>query len=49
MATGTAAAVEVPGYVGTGRHTGAWTGDAAYGVAADVDVGDFGDVEGSGD
>ena len=46
VAVGTTAAVEIPWQVGTGRHAGAWTGDAAYGVAADVDVGDCGDVGG---
>ena len=48
VAAGTAAAVEISRYVGTGGHAGAGTGDAAYGVTADVDVGDGGDVGGGG-
>ena len=48
MAVGTAAAVEISWYVGAGRHAGAGTGDAAYGMTADVDVGDCGDVGGNG-
>ncbi len=35
---GTAAAVVVPWDVGSGRHAGAGAGDAADGVAADVDL-----------
>ncbi len=38
VAVGTAAAVVVPWDVGSGRHAGARTGDAADGVAADVDL-----------
>ena len=49
MAVRTAATVEVSRYVGTGWHASAGTGDATYGVTADVDVGDGGDVRGSGD
>ncbi len=46
MAVGTAAAVVVSWDVRAGRDAGAGTGDAADGVAADVDVGDCGDVGG---
>lgn len=38
MAAGTAAAVVVSRDLGTGRYAGAGTGDAAYGVATDVDL-----------
>ena len=48
VAAGTAAAVEISGYVGTGRDAGAGTGDTTYSMTADVDVRDRGDVGGSG-
>lgn len=47
MAVGTAAAVIISWHMGIGRHAGARTRDAAYGMTADVDVGDCGDIGGS--
>ena len=49
VAVGTTAAIEISRYVGTGWDASAGTRDAAYGVAADVDIGDGGDVGGGGD
>lgn len=46
MAVRAAAAVIISWHMRIGRHAGARTRDAAYGVTADVDVWDYGDIGG---
>lgn len=48
MAVGAAAAIIISERMIIGRHAGAGTRDAAYGMTADVDVRDRGDIGGSG-